>query len=225
MRKMMLRIIEEYFLLFTIYSIIGWIVEMINNWFHEKKIVNRGFFIGPYIPIYGVGATLITLLLKNSPNIEITFLGSLLLCGSIEYFFSYFMEKVYKARWWDYSQKKFNINGRVCLEYLIYFGLAGVLIINFINPFIFKELRLIPNLFLNIICLIILINYLIDAKISLEVADHLKKITFKKEDNTEQVEKIKRKIINHYWRHNRLRNAFPLIREQLNEDLWQKFKK
>ena len=114
--------IEQYIALFFIYSFLGWVMESILETVRKKRFVNRGFLIGPYCPIYGAGVLLITILLaKYNDDIWITFLMSLLICGTLEYATSYIMEKIFKARWWDYSYRKFNINGRICLETLIPF--------------------------------------------------------------------------------------------------------
>ncbi len=211
--------IEEYLLLFSFYAVLGWLCESLKSFLHTKKFINRGFFIGPYCPIYGFGALIITIFFKNSQNVFLTFWGSLVLCGLIEYFTSFIMEKMFKTRWWDYHYKKFNINGRICLEYLIYFGLAGLLIINVINPFIFNYLNLISAFWLHIISVLLIINYLIDCKWSYEIALHLKKIQKKPQDITEIDADLKRLILKKAKIHKRVLNAFPLIKEQMGEEI------
>ena len=110
-----LKTVETYFLWLMIYSIIGWIYESTLCSITNKKLINRGFLNGPYCPIYGSGAILVILILGRIKNpVLLFFLGALVTC-SLEYLTSYVMEKLFHARWWDYSQRKFNINGRVCL--------------------------------------------------------------------------------------------------------------
>jgi len=107
-------------MLFFIYAILGWIIETTLVSIEKKKFVNRGFLIGPYCPIYGFGGLAITILLKNYTKDPIVlFLMAVIICACLEYFTSYIMEKLFKARWWDYSKKKYNINGRICLETII----------------------------------------------------------------------------------------------------------
>ena len=126
----MFNTIKIYFLLFLTYSFLGWCMEVCCSIFERKKFVNRGFLLGPYCPIYGCGAILITLLLKGFTNNPIIlFIMAILLCGILEYLTSFFMEKIFHLRWWDYSKKKFNINGRVCLDTIIPFGVLGMVII------------------------------------------------------------------------------------------------
>jgi uncharacterized membrane protein len=117
--------IEKYICIFLVYSIAGWFMESFRGLAKTGKFVNRGFLIGPYLPVYGWGVTLITIFLEKYVNdIGILFGMSIILCGVLEYFTSWIMEKLFKARWWDYHNRKFNINGRICLETLIPFGIA-----------------------------------------------------------------------------------------------------
>ena len=148
----MLHTIEIYFLLFISYAFLGWCMEVTCKFIQHKKFINRGFLIGPYCPIYGWGALAITILLKRyMEDPLVLFVMSTLICSIIEYLTSYFMEKKYHARWWDYSNKKFNINGRICLETLIPFGILGVAIMYGTNPILFKLYNQIPQLVINIL--------------------------------------------------------------------------
>ena len=122
-----------YFILFMFYSFIGWIIEIINEIITEKRYVNRGFLVGPYCPIYGFGTIfMITLLTRYLDDFIVLFIMSVVICSLLEYFTSYIMEKMFKARWWDYSDKKFHINGRICLSNCIAFGVLGLLIVKFV---------------------------------------------------------------------------------------------
>ncbi len=214
-----MRIVENYLLLFFIYSILGWIIESTKCAIEDKKFVNRGFLIGPYCPIYGFGALIITILIKDTDNIFLMFSGCLLICGLLEYLTSYFLEKMFKIRWWDYSKEKFQLNGRICLENLVYFGVGGILILYFINPFIFKYLNELPNLVIHIISLIILINLIIDICFSLRVALALKNINREiHQDRTEEFRnEVKKYIMRDIKRYNRIFEAFPHIKRNMNK--------
>ena len=153
--------------LFFIYSFLGWLMEVIVGWIYRKKIVNRGFMIGPYCPIYGFGGTLITLVLSSYyDNPIVLFCVAIVICGLLEYFTSFVMEKVFKARWWDYSPKKYNINGRVCLETIVPFGLLGCLIIYVINPISIGLIENIPLSTQDIIAAILVCIFTVDFIIS-----------------------------------------------------------
>ncbi len=128
-------------LLFFIFSCVGWIIEVVLKYRQFGRFINRGFLIGPWLPIYGAGASFITLTVAGLTPVEkgigTTFAISLIVCGCIEYLASYFMEKRFHARWWDYSQKPMNLNGRVWIGNLVLFGIGGVAIIHIVNPFLY----------------------------------------------------------------------------------------
>ena len=126
--------IEIWFLWFVTYSVMGWIYETTLASIMRKRFVNRGFLNGPYCPIYGGGALLVIALLSDLRHPLLLFLAAVLLTGSLEYLTSWAMEKLFHARWWDYSEKKFNIKGRVYLKGVIVFGAFSLILIRFLHP-------------------------------------------------------------------------------------------
>ena len=124
------------FLIFIMFSVVGWISEVLYvGIFHEHKFVNRGFLYGPLCPVYGFGGIVILLLPPFLYSTWIPlFFASMILCTIVEYFVSWFMEKLFHARWWDYSHYKFNINGRICLLNSVLFGFMGLGVIRFVYP-------------------------------------------------------------------------------------------
>ena len=130
--------LAKYVLMFFIYSVFGWCLENADQFLRKHKVSNRGFLIGTYCPIYGVGALLLHLLLSKYANDPIVlFILSVIVCASLEYLISYIMEVTFNARWWDYSDRRFNLNGRICLETSIPFGIFGTLSIYVFNPNIY----------------------------------------------------------------------------------------
>lgn len=212
----MLHTIEIYFLLFISYAFLGWCMEVTCKFIQYKKFINRGFLIGPYCPIYGWGALAITILLKRyMEDPLVLFVMSTLICSIIEYLTSYFMEKKYHARWWDYSNKKFNINGRICLETLIPFGILGVAIMYGTNPILFKLYNQIPQLVINILTAILFIGFIVDNIISSNIISSINVEGNKLiKDNTEEItEKIKQFLRQKSWLHRRLINAYPGLKD------------
>ena len=209
--------LSTYFILFIIYSFLGWVVEVINCSIVEKKVVNRGFLISPICPIYGCGAILITLVLSNyKDDWFVVFCMAVILCGTLEYFTSWLMEKLFHARWWDYSQNKFNINGRICLETMIPFGLLGLLIIYVLNPFFYNLLSYIPSNVSNIISLVLFIILIADMIISCnvisKVTSTVKKVAAQnKKDDTYEITAKARELLKSNWKGRRLLDAFPNI--------------
>lgn len=217
--------IATYFLLFMIFACSGWIMEVTLGLIQKHKFTDRGFLIGPYCPIYGCGGILITLTLtqlKEHPVVLFTM--ALVVCGLLEYITSYVMEKIFHARWWDYSKNKFNINGRICLETIIPFGILGLIIIYVVNPFIFGLLGKVPDNILNIIAIIIAVLFFVDNIISFKIISNVR-VTTKKydkediKDNTEEISaKVKEVLRNKSFLNRRLIDAFPnftaILREQ-----------
>ena len=170
-----MNIIYKYFLLFFIYSILGWIVESIYSSILEKKLVDRGFLIGPYCPIYGTGAIIGILYLtqyKSNP-LTVFILGIVISC-IIEYVTSYLMEKLFKARWWDYSNYKYNLNGRICGRNALLFGICSLLIIFITEPPIELIVSRLNNHNLQLISIVSFIIFLTDIIISYNIINKLK---------------------------------------------------
>lgn len=204
--------VEIYFLLFLSYAFLGWVVEVINEMITTGKTVNRGFLIGPYLPIYGFGGLFITLLLQKYSNDPIVlFLLSIIICSVLEYYTSYFMEKIFNARWWDYTNRKFNINGRICLETMIPFGLLGMLMIYVINPFLIGIYSKLNDALLNILSISLFLIFIFDVVISFNVLGRIKNDIKKYDkDNTEEItKKVKDLILSKSWIFKRIANAFP----------------
>lgn len=153
----------ELFIVFLIYSIVGYIIEVIYCSYDYKKIVNRGFLFGPYLPIYGLGALVIMwALLRYSDDPIIVFVFGIIITSSIEYYTSYLLEKIFHNKWWDYSDRADSINGRICVGNMLGFGVGACCIIYvtpYVNDFIFG---IEPNV-LNTISIIMMILFVIDV--------------------------------------------------------------
>ena len=203
--------IEKLFLAFMFYSIIGWIMEVIVTYPDTKSFVNRGFLIGPYCPIYGAGFVLIYLLLKKFIDEPIAlFLLIIVLCSTIEYLTSLLMEKLFKARWWDYSHRLLNIDGRVCLTNSLAFGILGMIGLFYINPFVEKFINGLSNNTICILSIALFIIFMTDVIVSFNIMNKFKnKIKLFNRDNTQEIKnKINELIMNNILM-KRLKNAFP----------------
>lgn len=213
--------VAKYFSIFYIYSFLGWAMETTKNLIETKKFVNRGFLIGPYCPIYGFGIVAITALLTKYINdVPVMFCMSLLICGVLEYYTSLVMEKVFKARWWDYTNRKFNINGRVCLDVMLGFGLLALLVIYVLQPIVVNIVDLIPNNISYILAIILVIIYIADHAISCVLLVKIKgEIKNEKKDNTETIKKqIDKWVAQNSVLYRRITKAFPnfLIFKKIN---------
>lgn len=219
-----------YFACFFIYSVIGWIVETSLIMIRTNKFVDRGFLIGPYCPIYGCGSiAMILYLTQYKSNILTVFILGVVICSVLEYLTSYIMEVLFKTRWWDYSNHKFNLNGRICGQNCLLFGLGGIIVIYAIQPFLDKFLLLIPTKLFTITTIIAIITFILDFIFSLNVINHFKKtlttIDLKK-DSTQEFTKAVRETIsnNHKIFQKRLITAFPNINLNYFENLKKEIK-
>ena len=148
-------------------TILGWCIEVLCKLIQFHRFINRGFLVGPWCPIYGFGAVFISLLLSRHAEDPLAVFGlAILICGILEYSASYMLEKIFHARWWDYSTKKFNLNGRVCADTLLPFGLLGLLLVYAITPVMFSCFDLLSETMIQIICLSLSLLFLADITIS-----------------------------------------------------------
>lgn len=150
---------------FMFFGILGYITEVIYVYLGSEKWINRGFLHGPYIPIYAFGSLFIILFLtKYSDDFIIVFLIGMFICTTLEYITSYIMELIFKRRWWDYSEYKYNINGRVALKNSVLFGIGSIIIIYVLSPcinIVLENSSITLKLVLAVIFVIIIITDLI----------------------------------------------------------------
>ncbi len=202
---------------FFIFGFAGWCMEVILKYRQYHRFINRGFLTGPILPIYGFGVILITLVVGNLASVEsgvvTTFAISLLICGIVEYLTSFVLEKVFHARWWDYSQKPMNLNGRVWIGNLVLFGLAGVAIIHIVNPILFPALDRIPLKTRKVTAVVLLAILAADFVMSCFVLKLVKtSVDSSEADNTEEISKEVRQLLtNRSYFYSRFADAYPEV--------------
>ena len=151
-------------LLFFVFSLVGWLWEVGLHLVTDHAFVDRGTMYGPWLPIYGTGGILAIVLLKRfAKNPIITFLLMMLISGVIEYATSYYLEMIWGVEWWNYKGYFLNLNGRICLEGLVIFGLGGCACIYFIAPHFKKILVKIPNKIKISLCIVLIILFIGDG--------------------------------------------------------------
>ena len=206
-----------WFFFFMIYSFIGYLTEITSCSINNKKlIVNRGFCLGPYLPIYGFSSVIMNIFLaKYSKDIITLFVMSAFVCTLMEYMTSLILEKIFHARWWDYTEKKFNLSGRVCLENSCLFGLGGVFIVSILHPFLDELVSMIPHNVLIILSIVLFVIFMIDVIITVTTMCQVKIATtnFTAKDATEEISrKVRNEIIKNKGLMLHMLNAFPKIK-------------
>ena len=150
--------------MFFIFSFAGWIWEVITHYIAYGELVKRGVLQGPWLPIYGYGCILIlTFLNKFRAKPLHQFLAAVILCGTIEYFTSVYLEFIYNGqRWWNYSGYFLNLHGRICAEGLLVFGLGGIAVVYIIAPLLDNLIQKISRKKLIVICTILIALFVFD---------------------------------------------------------------
>lgn len=155
---------DYYVLLFFSLAFIGWLWEVALYFFTEHAFINRGVYRGPYLPVYGIGGLLLCLLFHSYKRKPLRIFGlSALFCSVLEYLTSYFLERRWQIRWWDYSNHLFNISGRICLVGAMLFGAGGVALNCVFLPFYDKIYWKIHRKWRAIICFLLLALFVADG--------------------------------------------------------------
>ena len=193
---------------FFIYSFLGWAWESAYVSIKNKKLVNRGFINGPLCTIYGAGAVTIYLLLRPfEKNLALLYLGGVITATALEYVTGWIMETVFHTRWWDYSNKKFNLHGYISLTSSLLWGAFSILLFKLLQPFVSWITSLYPQSIGEVILAVVSVLYGIDFGISAYTAFGLSKTFGKVEDMLEE-------LIS-YMENSRLYETREEIREKL----------
>ena len=162
--------------IFLIYAFLGWCAEVAFAAVHKGIFINRGFLNGPVCPIYGVGIlVVVTLLWGLRSNLILLFLGSAGLTTALEYATGWILEKFFHDKWWDYSDKPFNVKGYICLEFTILWGLAAAFIVGAVHPFVFILIKKTPFVLGVILMAVFLAAFVTDLVITVTALAKLPK--------------------------------------------------
>lgn len=237
---------------FIIYSFFGWVMESVIKTVVQRKPINSGFLYGPFCPIYGFGAIIMFLFLNNfKDNLILLFIIGFFVLSSWEYIVGWLLEKTFHTKYWDYTNNKFNIKGRVCLMNSLFWGFLGVVFTKYIHPFTMEKIDIINTNELILYTIILSAIMIIDMIISIIKVNNininlekLKEVTNSIKEKIDELEakqiskdslqqtieelkykqtKIKRKLLKQT---NRLKKAFPTMKsdtiEKINEFLKEK---
>lgn len=213
---------------FIIFSIAGLFIETIYCFATTGVWESRkGLIWGPFCPVYGVGATLLILLLNKFKNSKIKLLIYGGLTGDIiEYLMSYGLEAVYMTRFWDYSYTNFHLNGRICLTYTVFWAVLSLVLISFVKPLIDKCIMKMKFKYINIIEILIIVVLIIDVLCTIWAISSYKQramnIYYNKE--LQDSNTIIKNIEDTLFSNNKMLKTFPNIRfiNENNEEIWIK---
>lgn len=164
---MWLAAVEKTFLWFLLYSFVGWVWETGLNIVMKKRFVDRGILNGPICPIYGFGAALAIFVLHDEHSLIAVFLSSGVLACTLEYLTSWGIEKLFHMRLWDYSNKPFNINGRVYLNGFLFFAAGCTVVKEWVQPAVMRVLDRFDPLWLNIVSITLFVVLMADVAVTL----------------------------------------------------------
>lgn len=203
---------------FIIFSILGLIIETVFCYITTGVLESRkGFIWGPFCPVYGVGATILILLLNRYQNsyLKLFFVGSI--AGNIiEYLLSYILESIYGMRFWDYSYLSYSLNGRICFTYSLFWGILAIILVKWIKKPIDQLISYIPNhIALHIILVTILILDGIATIWAITAFQERIKIEYQIEEKIEEnnwIINIKNKIEENVFSDEIMLKTFPNLR-------------
>ena len=187
--------LSQWLFFFYFYCFFGWCFESTYVSICQKKLVNRGFIRGPFLPLYGSGA--IMMLLVSSPmkgNLVGIYIAGCIGATVLEYVTGVVMEALFKVRYWDYSHKKLNFQGQICLESTLCWGLLTILMTQFIHKPVEHIAMLIPHKVLLLVVAVISLYFIADFVTSFQAAMDLRDILVKAEQAKQELERMQKRL-------------------------------
>lgn len=212
-------------ILFSIYSFLGWVCEVVYCSIPAKKFINRGFLKGPVCPVYGFGAVFVVLIMNlldiNIPILIFLFGG--IIASIIEFLADIVLEYVFHTRLWNYSNRKFNIKGRVCLLNSTLFAILSLLLMKLIHPTILNLVNTCSNQTIMIVAYILIAIFTVDISLTVSEVINLN-ITLKNMNILNQLKKEFNKKEFKFNKLKRLINAFPELEHKRYREEFNKLK-
>ena len=200
---------------FVFYSFLGWACETIFCSFARKRFINRGFLNGPFCPIYGFGALLVLNLFgRYQDDLLALFLLSIIVTSAVEYVTSFVLEKLFHLSLWDYSGRKWNINGRVCLRKSLLFGVLSVLMVRVIHPWVIQMFEALPPWLIVTLLSVLAAYFIADLAVSAAALVRINRVAGRRQLELEQLTGLRNEIRSQsrerlHMVHKRLLKAFP----------------
>ena len=185
----------QWLFVFYIYSFLGWCFESTYVSIKSKKLINRGFMRGPFLPLYGSGAVMMLVVSMPFANsIVLTYIAGCIGATVLEYVTGVTMEALFKVRYWDYSYKRFNFQGQICLSSTITWGFFTVLMTRVLHPPIDRFVLSMPQQILGYMTTLLTVYIVIDFSLSFKAAIDLRNILVKMQEVKEEMERMERRL-------------------------------
>ena len=185
----------QWLFFFYFYCFFGWVFESTYVSVKSRKFVNRGFMRGPFLPIYGSGA--IMMLVVSMPfqdNLILTYLAGCVGATVLEFVTGTVMEALFKVRYWDYSNQKFNYKGHICLGSTLAWGFLTIFMTDFLHRGVEKLVFSIPDLIITILTIALTIVILVDFTLSFKAALDLRDVLIGLDKAKAEMERIQKRL-------------------------------
>lgn len=188
-------LMRQWIFFFIFYSFFGWCFESAYVSILKKRFVNRGFMRGPFLPLYGSGAVMMLVVsMPFQDNLLLTFFAGCAGATVLEYVTGVLMEALFKVRYWDYSNQKFNFQGQICLSSTLAWGGLTILMTRLVHPFIERIALAIPSNALAVVTMLLTIYIISDFAISFKAAMDLKEILVRMEKAKKELEHLQKRL-------------------------------
>ncbi|MCR4587750.1 MAG: putative ABC transporter permease [Lachnospiraceae bacterium] len=189
----------EWVFVFYLYCFFGWCFESTYVSIHEKKLVNRGFIHGPFLPIYGLGGIMMrviskVIIVESAPDLLVLYVVGCIGPTILEYITAAIMENLFKVRYWTYEGKFLNIKGRICLESTLTWGVLTVVVVEVMGHLFKDSISLIPMQIMAPVTNVISLCFLVDFGISFKQALDLRDFLIKMEKMKEELARMQRRM-------------------------------
>lgn len=185
----------QWLFLFFFYSFFGWCFESTYVSLKERKFVNRGFIRGPFLPLYGTGALMMLIVsMPFQDSLVLTYLAGCVGATVLEYVTGVAMESLFKVRYWDYSNQKFNFQGQICLSSTLAWGGLTILMTHVVHRPVEALMEALPYSVLEAVTMLTLVYFTADFAISFKAALDLRDVLVKMEQARQELERVQRRL-------------------------------
>lgn len=217
-------------LIFFVYAMLGWLIEVSYGAMTRGSFINAGFLNGPWCPIYGIGVIGVTSLLNPvRENLLLLFAGAVVITSLLELITGLLLEKLFHKKWWDYSDRPYNLGGYICPLFSVGWGLACVFIVQLVHPRVLQLIRAIPDTLALLIAVILVMLLIADLIVTVNTIfklnrklEHLQELTAMiRQSSDEMGSKVAHGVIHMTDMKEDLEDRLTDMKEDL-EDRWEK---